>query len=208
MFNYRAYELGGKKPYQVTQIRDDGNKKYVAFNGSWHEEKDCVVCAGTGILYSDKKEIYEGDVIQLNIPDYSCWHKGEIGIVRFAEGRFCWSPINGFCTYSLAGKCWKKIGNIAHVTDIDKYYTSKKVNQKSSIISFIKNLYNSYSKGVFVEKYKAETNINEVPFISNVTYIAEKQRKTLLHQYKNYLKIKGMIEAGELDQEIMNSNLL
>ncbi len=36
---------------------------------------------------------------------------------------------------------------------------------------------------------------------------SEKSRKRLLHQYKNYVKIKKMIDSGEINSKIMDSNL-
>ena len=212
MLNCIAYELGNKIPYPVTQIRWEGDEKYIAFNSSWHKEDECILCAGTGMRDSDKNEIYEGDVLQLTIQDDSCYHKNEIGIVYFCEGRFCWSPVGGWQSYSLAGKSWKKIGNKAHIIDIRKYYTEEAMYKDSHLMAALRSLFTHY-KGVLIEKYKPiKESIkipysNKAPYSPSIVHETEKQRKKILHQYKNYLKIKSMIEASELNPEILNSNL-
>jgi hypothetical protein len=208
MLNYKAYELGSKTPYKVTQIRWQEDKKLIAFNGRWYKEDECVLCAGTGVFDSEKNEIYEGDILQLGIYDDSCYYKGEIGVVNFSDGRFCWSPAGGWVNYSLAGKSWRNLGNIAYINDITKYYTYEQIHKYNNNINkmFIK-LFGNFT-GILVEKYKKPILKNvKSPYQSVISYRDEKERKKLLHQYENYVKIKDKIERGEINPEILDLNL-
>jgi hypothetical protein len=207
MFNYKAYEIGHKKSYPVTQIRWDGDEKHIAFNGMWHKESECILCAGTGVKNSDGDEIFENDILQLGIYDDSCCCKGKIGIVTFNEGKFSWSTLGGWSKYSLSGKSCKYLGNISFVNDITKFYTTEQMKHDGTIIRMFKKLFNC-SYGVIFEKHKQIIITEpEPPYIDVIAYRARKQEKTLLHQYRNYLKIKGMIESKEIYPEIMDSNL-
>lgn len=206
MFKYKAYEPGKKISYPVSQIRWDGVEKHVAFNGKWYKEEECFICAGTDMKDSDGNEIFEGDILQLGIYDSSCYLKGKIGIVSFFEGRFSWSTFGGWQRYSLAGKNWKNLGNKAYLTDDLKC----QINEQAHKNSYYNKMFEEISKnsnGVIFEKYKNVKNIN-LTFKNTIVESAEKKRKTILHQYKNYLKIKNMIESKEICPEIMNSNLV
>lgn len=207
MFNYKAYELGRKTAYKVTQIRWENNEKFIAFNGAWYKEDECVLCAGTGILNSDNNEIYEGDILQLGIYDDSCYYKGKVGVVNFKDGRFCWSPIGGWTNYSLAGKKWLYLGNIAYINDITKYYSDEQLKKDGVISKMFKRLF-GHSNGVLIEKYNNNIFKNiEMPYVSPIVYDSEKKKKKLLHQYENYLEIKSKIDSGEINTQFLDSSL-
>lgn len=203
MFKYKAYVLGEKKSYPVTQIRWEGEEKLIAFNGRWYREKECILCSGTGIKDSNNNEIFEGDILQLIIPDVSCYYKGKIGVVTFKEGRFCWSPNSNWITYSLTGKSWLNLGNTASIDDIYKCFNEKEI-EKGILNNPFKQLTQNYTK-VLIEKYV----VNKIydPFMSKFIHDSEKSKKRLLHQYKNYVKIKNMIDSGQINTKVMDSNL-
>lgn len=205
MFNYVAYELGGKIPHRVTQMRWEDDKQYVAINGIWRGSEDCILFAGSGIKDFDKKEIFEGDIVQLNISDPSCYCNEKIGFVSFSDGKFFWTTGEWWGNYSLSGKSWKKLGNIA--CDMKKYFTDEQI-KKCPLLKNMSDKIFGYSSGVLFEKYKPNTTTpNKEPEAKHMIRRDEKKAKTLLHQYKNYLRIKEMINNKEIIPEILDSNL-
>lgn len=209
MLKYIAYKRGGRIPYSVSQIIWKNNEEFVIFNGELYNAKDCVLCADTGYKDSKGKNIYEGDILQLNIIDRSCHNSGKVGVVSFHDTKFCWTPISGYWkTYSLAGKKWTKLGNIA--CDTETYYTTEQIN-KNSFLRDMRDKVRGYFIGVCIEKTKSKTIIDENKKIATNTEIinkkSQKNVKQLLYQYKNYLKIKEMIEKKEIIPEIIESNL-
>lgn len=208
MLKYIAYKLGGNIPYPVSQIVWKKNEEYVFFDGCFYNTKDCILCADTGYKDCKGKKIYEGDILRLDIEDKSCYNKGKMGIVSFYDTRFCWSPLNGWETYSLAGKKWTRLGNVA--CDMEKFFNEECVEKNHQLREVFKKI-KGYFIGVFVEKKIQRPPINKEDNITTNTESAvkkyEKHAKKLLHQYKNYLKIKAMIENKEISTEIFNSHL-
>lgn len=208
MFNYIAYELGGKTPHKVTQMRWEDGEQYVAINGIWYNTKECILCSGSGIKDSVGNEIFEGDIVQLNIVDPSCCCRDRIGFVSFSNGKFFWSTGEWWGNYSLSGKSWKKLGSIAY--DMKSYFTNEQI-KKCPVLQKTADKIFGCSSGVLIEKNKPNIIIsnNETNTfgIKQMIKQDEKRAKTLLHQYKNYLKIKKMIDNKEIIPEILDSNL-
>lgn len=204
MFNYKAYELGGKIAYPVTQIRYEGKDKYFAFNSQWYHQSECIVYTGTGVLNSDKKEIFEGDFLLMQSADNTCF-KNKIGLVSYNEGKFSWAPVD-YCwtTYSLAGKSWKYVGNLA--CDIRKLFTEEEI-KKSRVLHNSIPYKSGIEKGVLLEKTIAKINTKLLLENNSYNYSYDKNEKRLLHQYENYLKIKSLIDNGTISPSIMDTNL-
>lgn len=203
MYNYKAYELGGQIPYPVTQIRWEGNKKFIAFNSQWYSEDECVLCAGSGVYDMKRGEIYDGDIIQLKTIDKQQQCGDGIGHVFFSEGSFYWTPKNHYRDYLLASKSWVKLGNVNRSGDLIKYYTDDEIKKSYNLRESQKRIKDFYH-GVLIEKYSFK---KDSQFISKTSENSQKMAKKLLHQYKNYLKIKDLIDMGKINTDILNSNL-
>jgi len=67
-----------------------------------------------------------------------------------------------------------------------------------------------YYNGVMIEKYFHNDYVNK----KNLQKLSQepinkdhrKYEKKLLHQYKNYLTIKSLLEKGDIDKEIIEEN--
>lgn len=208
MRNYIAYIIGGTKAYPVTQMRREGVETFIVFNSSWHNSKDCILCIGSDVNDCAGNEIFEGDIIQLTSGDQSCPYKNKIGVATYRNGRFSWSVEGSYYPgYDLAGKSWRKLGNVA--CDMDKYFLDKQIVSSNYLTGVREKIKGNYN-GVLIEKYSAKAYIvqkyhqrlSNEPSPININ----KYEKKLLHQYKNYLKIKSLIDDGTLDTEILDEN--
>jgi len=214
MLNYKAYKLGGKIPYKVTQMRWEDNDQLVAFDGAWHSVNDCILCAGTGIINpNDKEEIFEGDILYLDLQDPSCFSKDCIGVVTFKDGKFMWTITtkNGYswAEYTLSGKSWKKLGHISY--GIETFYPADDIKYSSFLQKMVDKIFGNFV-GVMFEKHnkKGVSIKNDKFYLKDTRYATkryEKSTKKLLHQYKNYLEIKDKIEKNEIYPDILNSKL-
>lgn len=208
MLNYIAYTFGGTKAYPVTQMRIEGADKFVCFNSTWHNAKDCLVWQGSGIKDISGEELFEGDIVQLTGIDDSCYYKNKLGVIIYRDGKFLWCA-NGtyYPHYDLAGKSWRRIGNIS--CDMDKYFLDKEIVSSNFLLGIRDKIRGQYN-GVLIEKYSAKAYIvqkyhqrlSNEPISPNMV----KYEKKLLHQYKNYLKIKSLIDDGTLDMELIQEN--
>jgi len=202
MFEYVAYKLGGTIPYPVTKIIWRDKEQLVFFDGQFYNIDECILCADTGLTIKGKR-IYEGDILQLDIPDSSCYCKGKIGIVFFHRGQFCWEAVDGWRTYSLYGKNWKKLGNIA--CDVERIFTLEQ--RGNSLIRKVAEKKKGAYYGVLLEKTLKQFKPTQGEEISDLEVQSKKAQKKLLFEYANYLKIKKLIEGNKIYPDIVEKNL-